>query len=276
MIFEGIEGDLNLTPLYKELNVKYFGGSLPNCKCKWNGKLKKCVGRAMVTYKGTTKSNSLLYKFGIQRDAEPSNVELDYNSMRIDMSTGYDLTEDDLKSVMLHEMAHILLYSLKIVTEHHGTPKFINEINRLRSESGLHIVYKESEYKPSPKLQAKPRVIVLYTLADGKQGVALYSINFVKNDINEFNKNILKTISRSSKVREAEYYLFTTSMFYTFAVLRNLKGISWYNVSDDQAKEVRDHGKKFGYCNKTESQIDPSVLGLSTEDVEIQAKERGY
>jgi hypothetical protein len=75
----------------------------------------------------------------------------------------------------------------------------------------------------------------------------------------------LSIISKSSKVREAEYYLYTGITFNSHPVQRTIKGLSWIIISDDQAKEVRENGKRFGYCTKTEAEIDPGILGSNLE-----------
>jgi hypothetical protein len=75
----------------------------------------------------------------------------------------------------------------------------------------------------------------------------------------------LNIISKSSKIREAEYYLYTGITFNSHPVLRTFKGLSWVIISDDQAKEVRENGKRFGYCTKTEAEIDPGILGSNLE-----------
>jgi hypothetical protein len=230
----------------------------------------------MVTYKGNVTSK-LFSKFMVGYDAPVANVEIDYNSMRIDISTAYDMTENDVTATMLHEMAHVKLYDLKIINSpHHGSPKFVAEINRLRSESGLNITYKESNYKSSPKLQSKTRVVVLIYELSGEMGASVYSVDFIKKDPYFFNTLYLGIISKSLKIKEAEYYLFTSILLDAHPVRRNYKGISWITIGDDQAKEIRERGKKFGFCTKTEAEIDPGVLGSNLEKKIETTKKREF
>ena len=110
-IFEGREGTTDLKKMYAQFNKMYFGGSLPSIKLRWSGKLKTAVGKASVSYVGKKIRRN---RFNVYMQEIPvSDIEIDFSSLRIGISTMFDLLVKDIKAVMLHEMAHIKLYTQK-------------------------------------------------------------------------------------------------------------------------------------------------------------------
>ena len=144
--FEGIEGSEDLKKLYKELNQQHFGGQLPNIPVKWSAKLKRAIGIAKCTYKGQKLQSAVYSKFSKYVDEIPieTNIEINMNSLEIGISTINDLTLDDTKAILLHEMVHILLYTKRKIHEHHGSSEFDGWIKKLRADTGLNIPMKES------------------------------------------------------------------------------------------------------------------------------------
>ena len=49
-LIDGVEGSQNLPSMYDELNKKYFGNALPRIKVRWDGRLKRAIGRAGVKW----------------------------------------------------------------------------------------------------------------------------------------------------------------------------------------------------------------------------------
>ena len=180
-LHEGVEGQTNLKTMYKELNNEFFSGALPSIKLKWSGRLKRAVGQASVSYKGQQVDRSLTNRFAQFMDSIPisQDIELNMKTLGISMSTAFDLTLDDTKAVMLHEMVHIALFLKKKLGGHHGTPEFDGWIKKLSEQSGLKVPLREADFKASPKLQAKEGYVMVIVQNDGKYGINSYSKNFL-------------------------------------------------------------------------------------------------
>lgn len=258
-IKEGIEGSINLKSIYKELNQKFFYGELPNITLKWNGKLKRAVGRAFVRYLGTKTS----YSFVKYLDEIPtSQVQIQMNTLKIDISTAFNMQLEDIKAVMLHEMVHILLYTKKKLGDHHDSSEFKNWIKKLREESGYNIPFKESNYKSSPKLQAKEGLALVLYLYDG-YGITTYSENFLIRNWLMFAKVVGRIIGKSSRIRMAEMYKVKHPIISSVTAIRNLKKISWHNIEVNVVDEIKKSGKYFFYANKSGGGINPRLIGIN-------------
>jgi hypothetical protein len=264
---EGEEGSANLKSIYKDLNRLYFNGSLPSIKLRWSGKLKKAVGQAYVLYiqsgrkprKRSAAQNRFLDEIPVQ-----NNIELHMSSLEIRMSKAYDLSMNDIKAVMLHEMVHILLYTQKKLGGHHGTAEFDGWIKKLRDLSGLNVPLLESNFKKSPKLAAKEGIIALiYGNQVNKVGVAGYSKNAVIKDWLGMASILTKHISYSSKVRKIEMYKITHPIVASTGSKRSFKGLSWTWEDESIIKEIGTKGTLFFVASKEGGWLVPKKIGIS-------------
>lgn len=266
---EGVEGAVNIKQIYKELNQEFFNGALPNITVKWNGKLKKAVGRAYVEYKGTKvnrgKLGNLLTK--TQAEIPVSNVEINMSSLKIDISKNVNLQLRDVKAVMLHEQVHILLYTKKKLGDHHDSPEFQNWIKKLRDASGYDVPMRESNFKASPTLQAKDGFVLLLWSRNGSVGAVTYSKNFMVKNWMMFAKVVGRIIGSSSKIRNAEMYRVSHPFVSEESPKRALKKISWRWIEEKTAQEIQQRGRRFFIADRTGGQIAPFEGGIPARGI---------
>ena len=270
MIVEGIEGVAPLPSIYKDLNKEYFGGVLPSIPVKWSGKLKNAIGQASVSYRGFKKQrgNSL----GMYMSEIPvADVTINSSSLTIKLSKAFDLQLPDIKSVLMHEMVHILLYTKKKIGGHHGTPEFDGWIKKLRNESGYNVPFKESDFKKSPKLKAKEGLVMLIFPMSGEPGISVYSKNFFQKQWGDFMRRMARQVAHSSKVNRIEIYKISHPIVSAMGARRTSKGLSWQNTDEITVKEIQ-QGNQFMYIDKGGGSITPKVAGITTDRIDVNKK----
>lgn len=279
-IAEGREGSYDLKALYKKLNKMYFGGSLPNIKVVWSGKMKTVVGKASVQYaRAISKKEMGSARFAMLLPEIPvvPNLELDNSTLRIGISTNYNMSVADIKAVMLHEMVHILLYTQKKVVKHHDTPEFDGWINKLRDKSGLEIPFKESHFKKSPKVKGKEGYVIIVHERSGRKGIATYTKSFMESKWLLFAKTMTRILNTSSKVGLIEYFKIKSPIIALYPAKRSLRKISWQIVDDETIQDIKRKGKQWGYAEIGGGRISPHSVGMRDKElrplpIEIDAK----
>jgi len=272
-IREGAEGDIKLKPLYAELNRNYFGGALPNIKLAWSGRLKGAIGLATVRYTGGKADRSLMQKY-LEEIPVHAAAEIKMDSLKITMSTTFDLQLDDIKAVMLHEMVHILLYTKKKLGRHHDTSEFVGYIKNLRLESGLNVPFKESDFRKSPKLQAKDGLVMIIYSTDGKIGATVWSDKFVKSKYLLFAKQLTYHVTHSPRVWRVECYKIKHPIIASQGPKRSLNsGLSWSWTDETTANEIKRQGKGFFLADKkTGGRLYLPGLGISEPDINVNVE----
>jgi len=266
MIYEGVEGSADLKKIYKRLNKNFFSNQLPTIKLQWSGKLKKSIGRAMVSYKGTKVKPSFMDKYS--DEIEVSNIELNMASLKIQIGKGWDLSKDDVDAIMLHEMVHILLYTQKKIKSHHGTAEFDGWILKLREMSGLQVPMKESTFTISPKLAAKLGLVLVFQLQNGDYGVIQFSIPSFKKKWLAFLGMANRVVQSSNRVFQIDFYMVSHAFNSVHAPTRSLNKISWSYPDGPKnwttAFEIMRQGKKFGEITKgTGAWLTPHIAGVT-------------
>lgn len=243
-LFDGVEGSENVRVMYDELNRKYFGNALPKIKVKWDGRLKRAIGRAGVKW----------------INVMGRKPEINMSSLNISLSKSYDLNYSDTQAVMLHEMLHIQLYVHGNLGKHHGTSQFDGQIRRLRKESGLNIPFKESAFKSSPKAVAMEGYIAILDTSGGT-GITVYSTPFIKKNWRGLH-NFLDSFIPSGKVRKMELWKVKHSIIKTSTKKRSLKRISWTVNPNDEIEEIKKSGFQWASYGAGKNYMDNKKAGL--------------
>jgi hypothetical protein len=268
LLYEGKEGSVNLKPVYKRLNMGHFGGALPMIKLAWSGRLTNAVGKAFVAYVQRGRKMSKKMSMLINRYSEtiPTiDAEIDMSSLKITMSSKYDLTANDIDAVMLHEMVHIKLFIEKKINGHHGTPEFDGWIKKLRADTGLDIPYKESAFKKSPKIKAKEGFIMLLRQSDGKYGIATFTPQWMKKNWMEFAEvmtRIMNGGAAGGRLQSMVYYKIKHRVIADYPAKRSLRRISWVNIDDELADELKKKGKYWGESFIGGGKFSPQLVQL--------------
>ena len=268
MILEGREGTTNLNTLYKQLNKQYFNGALPNIKVSWNARLTNAVGRAHVTYVGQKISRSMQSLINRYAETIPAaNVEIDMKSLSISISKKYDLSANDIKAVMLHEMVHILLYTQKKLGGHHDTPEFDGWIKKLIEQSGLDIPFKESAFKRSPKIAPKDGFVMLLRQSDGRYGISTFSTTWMFKQWFIFAETMTRIMNFGSKIQNLVFFRIKHRLIVDYPARRSLRKISWTLIDDELAEEIKKKGKFWGEAFKGGGRIEPHLVGMGDKEI---------
>jgi predicted SprT family Zn-dependent metalloprotease len=244
-LIDGVEGSQNLRIIYDESNKKYFGNALPKIKVRWDGRLKRAIGKASVKY---VKSG-----FGVK-------PEINITSLAISMSKAFDLNYNDVVAVMLHEMAHIQLYLNNNLGKHHGTSMFDGLIRRLRKESGINVPMKESTFKTSPKAVAMEGYLAIVH-AGGGIGISVYSTPFIKKNWRQLGQ-FLERFIPSGKVRKMELWKVKHQVIKNSTKKRSLKRISWNTVTTDELESIKKSGFQWASYGAGKNYINGKKAGL--------------
>ena len=243
-LIDGVEGSENIALMYNELNKQYFGNALPRITVRWDGRLKRAIGRARVKWINVMGGRS----------------EIDMRSLNITLSKSYDLNYNDTKAVMLHEMVHIQLYVNGNLGKHHGTSQFDGQIRRLRKESGLNVVFKESNFKSSPNAPAMEGYLAILDTGGGT-GVTVYSTPFIKKNWRGLH-DFLGRFIPSGKVRKMELWKVKHSIIKTSTKKRSLKRISWSITSNDEIEAIKKSGFQWASYGAGKNYMDNKKAGL--------------
>jgi predicted SprT family Zn-dependent metalloprotease len=243
-LIDGVEGSQNLRIIYDESNKKYFGNILPKIKIRWDGRLKRAIGRAGVKW--------ISVMGGKQ--------QIDMRTVNISMSKSFDLQYNDVVAVMLHEMAHILLFLHGNLTKHHGTSQFDGVIKNLRKESGLNVPYKESSFKSSPKSVAMDGYLALIH-ASGGIGITVYSTPFIKKNWRQLHQ-FLDDFIPSGKVRKMELWKVKHQVIKNSTKKRSLKRISWSLRPNDEIEAIKKTGFQWASYGAGKNYMDGKKAGL--------------
>ena len=279
MLNEGREGTTNLNNLYKQLNKQYFGSALPTIPCSWSGRLTNAVGRAHVSYmqRGRAKSRSMSLFIARYSETLPvEDVDIDMKSLNIKLSKKFDLSANDIKGVMLHEMCHIKLYTERKINGHHGSAEFDGMITKLRSETGIDIPYKESAFKRSPKIKAKEGFLILLRQGDGKYGVATFGTQWMKKNFFDFAETMTRIMNGAGgRIQSIVFYKIKHRVIADYPARRSLRRISWTMIDDELAEEIKRKGKYWGESFIGGGRITPNLVGLWPEKGDIELDKRG-
>lgn len=221
---EAIKNDPKLKKMYdkfnQELFLKVLGRSLPEDLVVGWTTAKKSVGKASATKNNTT------------GQVTPE---------RIVISKNFDLSEDQLKGILVHEMVHIYDY---IVTgkSTHGS-KFYKTIDELQKYVNFNIPYKESEATFTPQ-KTNIRGLLLMRMGD-KRRIVVWLEKFFKNNVGDLFSKYHSILER--RYRDIEIYggFYESSILEKYPVKRSSpKGkIPFYGIDKNEYEEVKKNMK---------------------------------
>lgn len=161
-------------------------------------------------------------------------------------SGAYNFTEDQLKSLLLHEMAHVLFYVRHQPYEGHG-PEFKKEIARLSSESGLDVPEVESPDQFDLSSDVKRPEVIVMLMKDRNDYAKVISAKLSEEDLYEIN--------RRYGFKFDFYRLEVISELYDFPVRKTYKtalNSSGYRVDPVVNEKVKSEGIKLNIPEKSE------------------------
>ena len=165
-----------LVKRFETFNHAYFDGALPPVPIKL-GRAVRSLGSC--TYKKRRKL------FG----------KLEYYDFCLHISTRYDLPEEELEDILLHEMIHYeILVNQQQDTSAHGR-LFRARMNQFNEQYGRHIAVSHRHALPpvaAPKVM-KPQVVALVQMKDGRLGVKRLPASLPWGKSQQMNQRLSET-----------------------------------------------------------------------------------
>lgn len=190
---------------FKRFDQEYFGGKLP------------------LPELGLTRAKTRLGQLAFKRSSRWGRTKL--YDFKLSMSTYYDMTDKQAKSVLLHEMIHYIIgYTGLKDTAPHGVV-FRGMMDNLNRKHGWDIRvmtstkgWKVSETVVAKKKAAGPQtyLILAVELKDGK--------HFLSRVSPRFARSLERQLLKAKEVSSYSWYTTQESYFEDFPQVRSLRG----------------------------------------------------
>ena len=190
---------------FKRFDQEYFGGKLP------------------LPELGLTRAKTRLGQLAFKRSTRWGRTKI--YDFKLSMSTYYDMTDKQAKSVLLHEMIHYIIgYTGLKDTAPHGVV-FRGMMDNLNRKHGWDIRvmtstkgWKVSEKVVARKKAAEPQIylILVVELKDGK--------HFLSRVSPRFARSLERQLLKAKEVSSYSWYTTQESYFEDFPQVRSLRG----------------------------------------------------
>lgn len=135
----------------------------------------------------------------------------EYSDLKLRFSTKFDLPENELEDVIIHEMIHYYIHFKNLKDKSAHGPLFKNLMNQINKKFGRKIsIRHKSAVKTNQQItDAKPRyrVVAVVTMKDGKTGIK------VLPRIKEKIRHYYNAVSTSPTVSNVEFYITLNPFF---------------------------------------------------------------
>lgn len=235
IIQEQVEGQVNLRTLYFKLNKEYFGGALrSDFTFKWNNST-RIAGVVKSQVQWTKKVSGRLAQF------YPSEgVVTKWKSLEI--SKKFNMSEDELKGIMVHEMIHVWLLDQGIIetsggNKMHGT-EFMNKLHQLQARTPFNIPETETNLKFSKQIKARPTGYLWVKFKTNKNWIVKAGVDWVEQHRLSLSDRLLSIFNRVPGVESVELGVANTGEIQTVKGIRKANFKSWQAMSDDEIRDV--------------------------------------
>ena len=190
---------------FKRFDQEYFGGKLP------------------LPELGLTRAKTRLGQLAFKRSSRWGRTKL--YDFKLSMSTYYDMTDKQAKSVLLHEMIHYIIgYTGLKDTAPHGVV-FRGMMDNLNRKHGwdIRVMTSTKGWKVSEKVEARKKaagpqtyLILAVELKDGK--------HFLSRVSPRFARSLERQLLKAKEVSSYSWYTTQESYFEDFPQVRSLRG----------------------------------------------------
>ena len=190
---------------FKRFDQEYFGGKLP------------------LPELGLTRAKTRLGQLAFKRSSRWGRTKL--YEFKLSMSTYYDMTDKQAKSVLLHEMIHYIIgYTGLKDTAPHGVV-FRGMMDNLNRKHGwdIRVMTSTKGWKVSEKVVARKKaagpqiyLILAVELKDGK--------HFLSRVSPRFARSLERQLLKAKEVSSYSWYTTQESYFEDFPQVRSLRG----------------------------------------------------
>lgn len=190
---------------FKRFDQEYFGGKLP------------------LPELGLTRAKTRLGQLAFKRATRWGRTKI--YDFKLSMSTYYDMTDKQAKSVLLHEMIHYIIgYTGLKDTAPHGVV-FRGMMDNLNRKHGwdIRVMTSTKGWKVSEKVEARKKaagpqtyLILAVELKDGK--------HFLSRVSPRFARSLERQLLKAKEVSSYSWYTTQESYFEDFPQVRSLRG----------------------------------------------------
>ena len=190
---------------FKRFDQEYFGGKLP------------------LPELGLTRAKTRLGQLAFKRATRWGRTKI--YDFKLSMSTYYDMTDKQAKSVLLHEMIHYIIgYTGLKDTAPHGVV-FRGMMDNLNRKHGwdIRVMTSTKGWKVSEKVEARKKaagpqtyLILAVELNDGK--------HFLSRVSPRFARSLERQLLKAKEVSSYSWYTTQESYFEDFPQVRSLRG----------------------------------------------------
>ena len=190
---------------FKRFDQEYFGGKLP------------------LPELGLTRAKTRLGQLAFKRSTRWGRTKI--YDFKLSMSTYYDMTDKQAKSVLLHEMIHYIIgYTGLKDTAPHGVV-FRGMMDNLNRKHGwdIRVMTSTKGWKVSEKIEARKKaagpqtyLILAVELKDGK--------HFLSRVSPRFARSLERQLLKAKEVSSYSWYTTQESYFEDFPQVRSLRG----------------------------------------------------
>lgn len=190
---------------FKRFDQEYFGGKLP------------------LPELGLTRAKTRLGQLAFKRSTRWGRTKI--YDFKLSMSTYYDMTDKQAKSVLLHEMIHYIIgYTGLKDTAPHGVV-FRGMMDNLNRKHGwdIRVMTSTKGWKVSEKVEARKKaagpqtyLILAVELKDGK--------HFLSRVSPRFARSLERQLLTAKEVSSYSWYTTQESYFEDFPQVRSLRG----------------------------------------------------
>ena len=190
---------------FKRFDQEYFGGKLP------------------LPELGLTRAKTRLGQLAFKRSSRWGRTKL--YDFKLSMSTYYDMTDKQAKSVLLHEMIHYIIgYTGLKDTAPHGVV-FRGMMDNLNRKHGwdIRVMTSTKGWKVSEKVEARKKaagpqtyLLLAVELKDGK--------HFLSRVSPRFARSLERQLLQAKEVSSYSWYTTQESYFEDFPQVRSLRG----------------------------------------------------
>lgn len=216
--------DLNeVKKLYDQYNRQFFGDQLPTIKFRVSNSLKKATAMVVIPI--------------VKRGRDVIDVKVDEMSMVFNGKM--DISGENLKGILLHEMIHVYHSKPEDVLEdsRHGL-NFLQVRKHLAAKSGIDIPITDSITQLASDVKKKEVCIIFFLLASGQMKVSFFNKKVFDNNLEELIGTVKKYLNHT--IPQAVIMVSNTVYAHKYPISQKLKRGSFpvYSLSKEQMMEI--------------------------------------
>jgi hypothetical protein len=225
---EEVEGKADLQAMYNRLNKQLFSSELPKIPLKWTNST-RIPGEVQVSY--------MLDQTRISNRHQPVMGTVTKWKF-LGISKKFDLDENRLEGIFIHEMVHVdLIHNGIMMTsgrdKSHG-PEFKQKLNKVQLLTNVIIPERETDLKPSLNNKVKATGYI-WLNQSGKNFIVKASTKFIQANLQNAESHFMNYFtSFNSSTNFVEIGIANTNALETLKGVRKIPFKGWSSMSDSE------------------------------------------